>query len=113
MISALPAIFSLLVAAAGWYYIFYSSAATRLAPIEHTGINRMRIFLRRAGGVVMILLATTFYAGIVAVERQNGPAAAGFLFAVACLMIVVISLALVDLRLTRGLRKSQGKEHHP
>lgn len=107
MANVLPAIFSLLVAAAGWYYMFYSSAAARLSVVEHSGINRLRVFLRRAGGLVMMLLAVTFYAGVVAVDRENGPAAAGFLLAVACLMFIIMALGLIDLRLTRGLRKSQ------
>src|SRR4051794_21824447 len=35
----LPAVFALLVMAAGWYYIFYSPAATRLTGVESRDAN--------------------------------------------------------------------------
>ena len=43
----LPAIFALLVAAAGWYYLFYSKAAIGLRGIEDDRQNRLRVRLRR------------------------------------------------------------------
>jgi hypothetical protein len=103
--SHLPAIFSLLVAAAGWYYLFFSRATERLAVIESPGANRLRIRLRRAGAVAMILLAVSFYLGNVFIERENAVAAISFILAVPVLLFVIVALALVDLRLTRHLRK--------
>src|SRR5689334_6250837 len=43
----LPAVFALLVMTAGWYYLFYSPAATRLTGVESDDANRLRIRLRR------------------------------------------------------------------
>ena len=60
---AFTSIFSLLVAAAGWYYMFYSRMAEKLAPIEEQQINRRRSRLRRIGGFFMFLLAVFLFAG--------------------------------------------------
>jgi UDP-N-acetylmuramyl pentapeptide phosphotransferase/UDP-N-acetylglucosamine-1-phosphate transferase len=103
----LPAIFALLVAAAGWFYMFYSKAASNLSSIEDPRANQLRVRLRRVGGMAMILLAVSFYAGYVAIDRQRPSAAAGFMFAVLVLMGAVVLLGLVDLRLTRKLRKAR------
>jgi UDP-N-acetylmuramyl pentapeptide phosphotransferase/UDP-N-acetylglucosamine-1-phosphate transferase len=104
-VSYLPAIFSLLVAAAGWFHIFYSRAATNLSPIEQAETNRLRIRLRRIGGVVMILLAVSFYLGFAAIERHNAIPAIGLMLTVVVLMVVIVALGLVDLRLTKKLRE--------
>ena len=109
----LPTIFSLLVAAAGWYYLFYSRAASRLAEVEMETTNRLRIRLRRTGGTVMILLAVSFYVGFAAIERHNAPAAAGFMLLVLVLMGMIVVLGVIDLRLTHKLRRSQRKQDRP
>ena len=49
--------FSLLVAAAGWFYLFYSKSASRLATVESARDNFYRVLCRRINGVAMILLA--------------------------------------------------------
>jgi Na+/H+ antiporter NhaD/arsenite permease-like protein len=106
----LPAIFSLLVAAAGWFYMFYSNAASKLAGVESSHANLLRVRLRRAGGLAMILLAIAFYGGFVALDQGRGPAAAGLMAAVLVLMCAIVVLGLVDLRLTSRLRRSQRQE---
>lgn len=106
----LPAIFALIVAAAGWFYIFYSRAASKLAGIEPHHANQLRIRLRRTCGLGMIALAIAFYAGCVAMERGSWAAAAGWMLGVFGLMIAILILALVDVRLTRKLRNSQKKQ---
>ena len=53
----------LVVAAAGWFYMFYSRAAHSLTGIENDEINLKRIRLRRVGGLVMFVLAIFFFAG--------------------------------------------------
>lgn len=105
---ALSSVFSLLVAAAGWYYMFYSRAATRLGGIEDETTNRWRQRLRRANGFVMFLLAVGFYAGFNTIDpRASQSAAAAFVavwLSVFVLLLVIVLLVLFDLRLTLRLR---------
>jgi drug/metabolite transporter (DMT)-like permease len=107
MLSYLPAIFALLVAAAGWFYIFYSRAAVKLRGIEPNAINRLRIRLRQIGGIAMMLLAAAFYAGYVFIDRGRIEPASGLFFVVLALLAIIIILGLVDLRLTNKLRESK------
>ena len=53
----LPAIFALLVGAVGWYYLFFSKAASRLGGIEEQRSNRLRGLLRRINAILMLLIA--------------------------------------------------------
>ena len=108
----LAGIFSLLVAAAGWYYMFYSRAAQKLATIEGTKANRRRVTLRRINGATMCALAVVMYVGVAALTRQDehGPRPdiklfAGMMFALVLLIIALLVLGLMDLRLTRDLRR--------
>lgn len=106
----LPIIFCLIVATAGWYYMFYTHAADNLASVEASAVNRRRVRLRRVGGFAMILLALLFYYGVNALEYRNAAAAAWFLFAVLALMMVIIALGLYDLRLTNRIRRAQHRQ---
>jgi cobalt/nickel transport system permease protein len=54
---ALPAIFALLVGAIGWYYLFFSKAASRLGSVEEQRTNRLRGLLRRINAILMLLIA--------------------------------------------------------
>jgi UDP-N-acetylmuramyl pentapeptide phosphotransferase/UDP-N-acetylglucosamine-1-phosphate transferase len=103
----LPAIFSLLVAAAGWYYMFYSQAAQKLHGIEGERENRLRVRLRRIGGLVIMLLAVSFYTMIVLLERERFAAAGTVIVLVMVLMGAVLALGLADLRLTRRMRRKR------
>jgi hypothetical protein len=51
----------LMIAAAGWYYLFYSRAAHRLGAIEAADANRWRVLLRRCNGLLMMALAALVY----------------------------------------------------
>lgn len=104
MEQVLPTIFALLVGVAGWYYMFYSPAATNLAAIERPDVNRVRVLLRRFGGFMMILLAVAFYVGAMALIRGQAAVALISLGAVTILLCIVIALGVVDLKLTRRLR---------
>lgn len=106
----LPSLFALLVGVAGWYYMFYSPAATNLAAIERPDVNRVRVLLRRLGGFMMILLAVAFYVGAMALIDENALVALVCLGAVTILLSIVIALGVVDLKLTRRLR---GRSDHP
>lgn len=98
-------IFSLLTAAAGWYYLFYSRAAFRLQAIEEARLNARRVMLRRAGGTMMLLLGVFFFLGF-----QEGLGARAFLWVwltVLFLLGAIVVLALYDVRLTWKLRQDR------
>ena len=100
-------IFSVLTAAAGWYYIFYSRAAQRLEAVESRRINVQRIRLRRVGGVAMLSLGILFFAGFQTVRPTP------FIViwvAVVVLLAAIVVLALIDLRLTYKLQQSRRQE---
>jgi uncharacterized membrane protein len=103
----LPEIFAFLVAAAGWFYMFYSRAASNLSAVESNGVNQLRVRLRRIGGFVMMLLAVAFYVGCIAVEREQAVAAGILLLAVFLLMCTVLFLGFVDLKLTNKIRRQE------
>ena len=105
MRTILPAIFALLVAAAGWFYMFYSRAAQNLAGIEHEPSNVRRIRLRRVGGFMMFLLAVAFFLGFQPYVEANGAAFIGVWVLVMLLLLGIVVLGLIDLRLTWQLRR--------
>lgn len=103
---ALTAAFSLLVAASGWYYMFYSRAATRLVAVEGEKIARTRHRLRQANGAVMFLMGVLFYAGFNAIDFTASPSAfVAVWFSVFVLLSAIVVLALLDLRLTFRMRR--------
>src|SRR3954468_11352609 len=104
----LPDIFSLLVMAAGWYYIFYSPAARRLSGIEDSKLNTFRIRLRRFNGLVMMLLAVAFFAALHTVEQPRSMA--WVFMSILMLLAAMLILALIDLQLTRRLRARYKKD---
>ena len=107
---ALATTLALLIATAGWHYLFYSRAAQRLAGVEEERLNRLRVGLRRAGGVVLLLLGPTFFAGFRSLMPETGFEPLTFVtlwLSVLGLMGVMVVLALVDVRLTLKLRRHQ------
>jgi hypothetical protein len=101
---------ALLIATAGWHYLFYSRAAERLSGVEEERLNRLRVVLRRAGGVVLLVLGPTFFAGFRTLlpETDFNPSAFVTLWlSVLGLMAVMVVLAMVDVRLTWKLRQQQ------
>lgn len=104
----LPGIFALLVAAAGWFYMFYSRAAHRLAGLEDQRLNRTRVLLRRVGGFAMVVLGACFYAGYYATDPEFAPGSFAWIWlTVILLMMLILILGIMDLRLTRKLREAQ------
>jgi hypothetical protein len=100
--------FSLIVAVAGWYYMFYSRAAQKLGAVEDQQINVRRSRLRRIGGFAMFLLAVFLFAGFHTVDAKASPLAFMLVWiAVFLLLFVIVVLALVDVRLTGRLRRSR------
>ena len=109
---ALATILSLLIATAGWHYLFYSKAAQRLTGVEEERLNRRRVRLRRVGGFVLLVLGPTFFAGFrtLGLDPQtefNPDTFLGLWLTVLLLMGVMVVLALIDVRLTLKLRKHQ------
>ena len=106
--AALTSVFSLLVGAAGWYYMFYSRAALRLEKVEGQHRNRLRQRCRQANGLVMFLLAATLYAGFNSVDPQASPQTfISIWLGVFFLLFLIVVLAMVDLRLTWRLRQTR------
>jgi hypothetical protein len=107
----LPALLALLVLASGWYYLFYSPAAHRLKGIEQPGPNALRMRLRRANGVVMMLLAVAFFAAAYTVDEHTPRATAMLvLMSIPLLLCGMISLALIDVRLTQRMRRDRKRD---
>lgn len=103
----IPTVFSLLCAAAGWYYLMHAGSAAKLGEFERPADNQMRIRLRRWGGILMVLIAAAFYIGFrVADAEGNGVVVAVCMLAVVVLLPIVLLLALVDMRLTRKMREN-------
>jgi hypothetical protein len=105
-------ILALLCGLAGWYYLFYSRAATRLAGLEAPRQNALRIGLRRISGVAMFLLGVALLAGTNYVDDQINPRA--FLavwISVLLLLATILLLALADMRLTLRLRNGPRGPH--
>ena len=104
----LSTILALMIGIAGWYYLFYSKAAEKLAAVEPHRLNRLRVWLRRAGGVVLLLLAPTFFAGFHSVDPAADPDRfVSIWVAVMVLLGVNVLLALVDVGLTWKLRRQR------
>ncbi|MCC6240112.1 MAG: hypothetical protein IT448_07435 [Phycisphaerales bacterium] len=102
----LPHLLCLLIAAAGWHYLFYSTAGHKLAGHESPSANRLRIRLRRIGGLGMMGLALLIYLGLEIFDPSHTPHQ--FILAwtgVTILMLMILVLALIDMRLTRIIRQ--------
>ena len=106
VVPAAAAILALIAGAAGWYYLFYSRAARRLAGVEASAANDRRHRLRRANGAALLALGGLFYAGFTINERLHSAAFLIVWAAVFVLLVVVVSLAFVDVRLTAKLRRT-------
>ena len=104
----LSTILALMIGVAGWYYLFYSRAAEKLAEVEPHRLNRVRVWLRRAGGLVLLLLAPTFFAGFHSVDPAADPDAfVSIWVCVAALLGLNVVLALADVGLTWKLRRQR------
>ena len=111
MLRTFCAIFSLFIAAAGWYYMFYSRAANRLCGIEDAHINAIRVWLRKVNGLLMFLLAICFFSGFFAVDLEHPTRMTAIVWLAVCgLVLALLLLGLVDIRLTWRLKNSQRPE---
>jgi hypothetical protein len=95
----------LMIAAAGWYYLFYSRAAHRLGAIEAADANRWRVLLRRCNGLLMMALAALVYIAAASQIPEKSPSLAeGLLLGIVILLGVCVLLAWIDIRMTMNLR---------
>ncbi len=101
----LPGIFALLTAIAGWYYLLHAGSVAGLGSIERQSLNRMRIRLRRCGGLCMFLLAGCTFTLVKMVEQESFLIATWLILASGLLLAAILVLALVDLRLTSRIRQ--------
>jgi len=109
----LAGIFAVLVFLAGWFYLFQSRGGQSLGGVEQQDINRRRIRLRRIGGGAMIALAICFAAGVFVVDTTEPTLAFLWVWSAAmALLVLIIALALMDLRLTWQLRKKRATDEH-
>lgn len=101
----IAAILALLVGIAGWFYLFYSKAAHRLAAVEASPVNRLRQRLRRLNGAVMVVIAALFYTGFAINPDLQKRTYLAVWSGVMLLLLVVLALAVIDLRLTASIRR--------
>lgn len=108
MTAALADIFALACGVAGWFYMFYSNAAHKLAALESPAHNALRIRLRRICGAALVLLGIGFYIGFNSIDDRRNP---GLYLAVwvasILLLLLIVALVATDIHLTRALRRKQ------
>jgi len=109
--ATLADIFALACAVAGWFYLFYSKAATKLTPIEPAPRNALRKTLRRICGAAMILLGILCYAGSNTVDERRSPGifVAIWLGAI-LLLLIIVALVAADILFTAKLRQKPNKK---
>jgi hypothetical protein len=106
MTAALVDIFASAGGVAGWFYLFYSKAARKLAVVESAAQNITRVRLRRLCGAALILLGIGLYAGFNAVDDRRDPAIyLAVWFGSMLLLLLIIVLVATDIHLTRALRR--------
>ena len=99
-VSLLP----LIVAATGWHYLFYSRAVKVLEDLETRELHLRRVLCRRINGGLFIVLGVLTFCG----TQSLRPALFVFVWlAVMAILALIIVLAIVDLRLTSKLARSQ------
>jgi hypothetical protein len=103
-------ILALACGVAGWFYLFYSKAATKLAALESPRQNTLRIVLRRTCGAALVLLGAAFFAGFNIDEHRAPGAYLGVWSTALVLLLVIVILVAADLRLTFKLRRSRGQK---
>ena len=100
---------SLACGVAGWFYLFYSKAASRLSPMESVRRNALRIGMRRVCGVAMVLLGIAFFAGFNSIDDRRNPLAyLAVWIAAMLLLLLIVALVAADIHLTGKLRRRGG-----
>jgi O-antigen/teichoic acid export membrane protein len=100
--------FALICAIAGWFYLFSSTAARKLAAFEPNRRNSLRVVLRRVCGAALFLLAVACFAGFNTVnDRQNPGAYVAVWSAALVLLLIIIILVGIDIFLTFKLKRER------
>lgn len=106
------AILALLTGIAGWYYLFYSRGVQTPSGLADPHLAARRIFLRKVGGGIMLLLGIGLYLGFWAADEASHPVWFIVIWvAVLVLMAALIVLALIDIQLTVRIRRQQLKRN--
>jgi len=113
MMRTMLSIFALLVAAVGWYYLFYSRAAERLEGIEENRANRLRGILRRTNAIIMLLMAVGIALGTIRMDQLTPQQFILTWSGVMMLLFIAVVLALIDVRLTLKLRRALEERKRP
>ena len=108
--SLLALICSLPVALVGAYYLVNAGAVQWLGDLEGSHPNQVRVRLRRANGVVMLLVSLALYLGIARTFGRETDEPVSVLAPLAWvatlpLLMMMLVLAWLDMRLTRKLRR--------
>jgi hypothetical protein len=105
-------ILALIIAAVGWFYLFYSRATERLDAIEEQHTNRRRGLLRRVNAIVMLLMALGIAVGTYSFNPEDNRSEYILTWLLVMLLLPVsVALALIDLRLTMKLREQMRQRH--
>jgi hypothetical protein len=98
---------------AGWFYLFYSKAASKLAGIESARRNTLRITLRRICGAAMVLLGAAFFSGFNIDEHRYTAAYLGVWIAALILLLLIVILVIADMGFTLNLRRQKDRQQKP
>ena len=109
--SFFPDLLALACGIAGWFYLFYSKAAAKLAVFESPRQNNLRIMLRRTCGAALVLLGALFFAGFNINEHRTPGVYLAIWSGALVLLLIIIALVAADLRLTYKLRNKKPKNH--
>jgi hypothetical protein len=103
-------IFALACGVAGWFYLFYSKAAVKLAALESATQNALRVRLRRICGALLFLLGIGFFAGFNTVDDRRNPAAyLAVWMGSMLLLLLILGLVAADIHLTRAIHRRRGQ----
>lgn len=103
------------VALIGAYYLVNASAVNWLGNLEGQGVNRIRVRLRRVNGVVLLLMSVALYLGVSRLLQIRQGEPAGLVAPLAWiatlpLLLAMLVLAMLDVRLTRSLKRNLLRE---
>jgi hypothetical protein len=103
-------VLSLLIAATGWHYLFYSRAVKLLEEIEFRELNAKRVLYRRINGGLLMALGLLTFCGV---QNLRPVVFVGIWIAAMVVLATIVVLAMVDVRLTWKLAQSRRRRSRP
>jgi hypothetical protein len=104
VLTSAASILSLLIAATGWHYLFYSRAVKLLEEIESRELNFKRVLCRRINGGLLMVLGVLIFCGV---QNLRPVVFVAIWIAVMAVLATIVVLAMVDMRLTWKLAQSR------